>query len=100
MIYNWDATDGGEIIGTGAEVQFEPPDTRLEPYPVRVSVTSDLTHISSFVKVIKIYTEVANDYDEDGDTDGSDLADFAANYDSEVDDLARFAEEFGMVACQ
>ena len=75
-----------------------PPGTRFDPYPVRVSVTSDLTHISSFVKVIKIYTEVANDYDEDGDIDGSDLAEFAEDF--EVDDLARFAEEFGMVACQ
>ena len=98
LIYNWDAPDGGEIIGTGAEVEFVPPGTRFAPYPVRVSVTSDLTHISSFVKVIKIYTEVANDDDEDDDIDGSDLADFAANF--EADNLARFAEEFGMVACQ
>ena len=100
LTYNWDAPDGGEIIGTGAEVEFVPPGTRFDPYPVRVSVTSDLTHISSFVKVIQIYTEVANDDDCDGDIDGSDLADFAVDYDSEVDDLARFAEEFGMVACQ
>jgi len=99
LTYNWDAPDGGEIIGTGAEVEFVPPGTRFDPYPVRVSVTSDLTHISSFVKVIQIYTEVAND-DGDDDIDGSDLADFAADYDSEVDDLARFAEEFGMVACR
>ena len=96
LIYNWDAPDGGDIMGTGAEVEFDPPGTRFEPYTVRVSVTSDLTHISSFVKTIKIYTEVAYDYDEDGDIDGSDLAKFAAD----PDDLARFAEEFGMVACQ
>ena len=98
LTYNWNAPDGGVIIGTGAEVEFVPQGTRFEPYPVRVSVTSDLTHISSFVKVIKIYTEVANDYDEDGDIDGSDLAKFAANF--EADNLNRFAEEFGMIACQ
>ena len=103
LTYNWDAPDGGEIIGTGAEVEFVPPEEPeppVKPYRVWVSVTSDATHISSFLKVIKIYTKVLNDHDHDRDIDGSDLADFAADYDSEVDDLARFAEEFGMVACQ
>ena len=103
LTYNWNAPDGGEIVGTGAEVEFVPPEEEGEEsksYRVTVSVTSDRTHISSFVKAIKIYTEVAYDHDEDDDIDGSDLADFAANYDSEVDDLAGFAEEFGMVACQ
>ena len=96
LIYRWFAPDGGDIIGTGAEVEFVPPATRFDPYRVRVFVTSDLTHISSPAKTIKIYTEVAYDYDEDGDIDGSDLAEFAAD----PDDLARFAEEFGMIACQ
>ena len=96
LTYHWDAPDGGNIIGTGAEVKFEPLGTGFDPCRVRVSVTSDLTHISSTTKTIKIYTEVVCDYDEDGDIDGSDLAKFAAD----PDDLARFAEEFGMVACQ
>ena len=99
LIYNWDAPDGGDIIGTGAEVEFVPPEEPEppdNPYRVTVSVTSDRTHISSFVKVIKIYTKVLKDYDFDEDIDGSDLAEFAAD----PDDLARFAEEFGMVACQ
>ena len=103
LTYNWAALDGGEIIGTGAEVEFVPPEESEppdNPYRVTVSVTSDRTHISSFVKVIKIYTKVLNDCDHDEDIDGIDLAEFAADYDIEVDDLARFAEEFGMVACQ
>ena len=100
MIYNWDAPDGGDINGTGAEVEFVPPEEPESPdklyYRVWVSVTSDVTHISSFVKVIKIYKKVLDDYDHDKDIDGSDLAKFAAD----PDDLAGFAEEFGMVACQ
>ena len=99
LVYNWDTPDGGDIIGTGSEVEFVPPGTRLEPYQVRGSVTSELTYISSALKTIKIYTEVAYDHDVDGDIDGSDLAEFAAIF-NEDNDLARFAEEFGMIACQ
>jgi|LGVE01.1.fsa_nt_gb hypothetical protein len=90
----------GKISETHSSICHRCKNQQYEPYRVWVSVTSDVTHISSFVKEIKIYTNVLKDYDHDGDIDGSDLADFAADYDGEVEDLARFAEEFGMVACQ
>lgn len=81
MIYNYDLPDGGDIVGTGPEVGFVPPESRYEPHQVNVFVTSDLTHIASNVESINIYTEAAHDYDGDDDIDGEDLAEFSGNFD-------------------
>jgi hypothetical protein len=98
LSYVWDAPDGGQVVGDSSEIEFDPVDTDINPYRVRVSVVSDMTHISSPVKTIKIFTEVVFDDEPDGDIDGSDLAIFAENLD--LSRLGRFADEFGLVACQ
>ncbi len=97
LSYYWNASDGGNVVGSGPEVEFIPPDQRIEPYYVQVSVTSGLTRISSSLKTIKIYTQVLYDYEPDEDIDGRDVS-VAAGLEST--DLRRLAEEFGMVACQ
>ena len=66
LTYNWDALDGGEIGGMGAQVQFAPPpEYRFCPYRVRVAVISELTHIGS-TKITEIYTRLPGDADENG----------------------------------
>lgn len=100
LTYTWQLPDGGTLVGTGANIEFIPPEIRVEPYRVHVAASSTVTQLSSFVKTLKIFTKVLYDLDGDDDIDGADLAEFAATYDDEVDDLARFAEEFGMIACE
>jgi hypothetical protein len=77
---------------------FTADETRVEPYRVTISAVSDKTHISSPVKELRIFTEVLFDSEPDGDIDGADIVDAAANFNGT--DTSRLAEEFGMVACQ
>jgi hypothetical protein len=79
-------------------VEFIPPEIRIEPYRVRVAAWSDVTNIASFTRTLNILTEVLHDYNGDGDIDGGDLYQFSNAFVAE--DLARFAMEFGLVACQ
>jgi hypothetical protein len=95
---NWDAPDGGEVTGDCSEAEFVATVTQIDPYHVTVSAVSDSTHISSPVRVMRIFTEVLYDSEPDGDIDGADVADAAASFNGT--DTSRLAEEFGMVACQ
>jgi hypothetical protein len=95
---NWHAPDGGEISGDCSQGEFSASETQIEPYHVTISAVSDKTHISSPVKVLRIFTEVLYDSEPDGDIDGADIAAAAANFNGT--DTSRLAEEFGMVACQ
>ncbi len=81
-------------------MEFIPPEIRVEPYRVRVAACSKATHICSFTRTLKIFTEVLYDLDGDDDIDGSDLAEFLVNVEVNSTTISRFAEEFGMVACQ
>ena len=66
LSYNWNALDGGEIIGQGSEVDFAPPENiQFCPYRVRVAVCSDLTHICS-ARIIGVYTRLPGDANGDG----------------------------------
>ena len=100
LTYIWQIPDGGTLVGTGSNMEFVPPEIRIEPYRVRVAVTSNLTQISSFTKTLKIYTQVLYDLNDDNDIDGSDLFDFISTEDMSPTTIARFAEEFGMIACE
>lgn len=115
LTYAWEALNGGTIIGSGANVHFDPPDTGPHPcpYEIRLTVTSSVSGLSSS-HYLDIFVHLAGDFDQDGDVDGSDLALFAADYgrtdceteptcegnfdgDDDVDgsDLSVFATRFG-----
>jgi hypothetical protein len=99
LMYTWQLPDGGTLNGSGAQVEFIPPQIRPEPYLVQVAVSSKTTHLSSFTKTLHIYTEVLYDFDDDDDVDGADLAAFIASVQIDETTVERFAKEFGMVAC-
>jgi hypothetical protein len=96
LTYLWEALDGGDIIGSGENVEFDPLDT--EPYacPDRVSVTiaSDLSSLSTS-ETINIYVSFEEDNDHDGDVDGSDLSLMAGSGSIDSSELASFAQNFG-----
>ena len=115
LTYSCEALDDGDIIGEGPHFVFDPPDTGPHPcpYEVKVTVTSDVTGLSTS-RIIYIYVTLTGDFGQDGDVDGSDLAMFAADFgrtdcgsgppcegdfddDGDVDgsDLAKFAVPFG-----
>jgi hypothetical protein len=96
LLYHYATPDGGIIIGDGAQVAFDPLTQKYEPYTLKIAVSSERTQMASFTHKLKIYTEVVNDFEPDGDIDGKDLAQF----DVATGNVARLAEEFGMVACQ
>jgi hypothetical protein len=99
LTYMWQLPDGGTIQGPDPFLEFIPPEIRVEPYTLRVAAWSeDLTHLSSFTKTLNIFTEVLYDYEPDGDIDGADLRQYVIA--GVFDDLERFAQEFGLVACQ
>ena len=100
LTYTWQLPDGGTLVGTGANMEFIPPEIRVEPYRVCVAASSNATRISSFTKTLKIFTKVLYDLDGDDDIDGADLAVFLVNVEVNSTTISRFAEEFGMVACQ
>ena len=100
LTYTWELPDGGILEGTGANMEFIPPEITIEPYRVRVDACSNATHICSFTRTLKIFTEVLYDLDDDDDIDGADLANFLDGVDINATTVARFAEEFGMIACE
>jgi YD repeat-containing protein len=67
LTYSWNALDGGEIIGTGAAVAFDPPDSGPHPCPyhVEVTVTSSASGFSKD-EIIEIYVRLAGDVDGNG----------------------------------
>ena len=100
LTYTWQFPDGGTLVGTGANMEFIPSEIRVEPYTVRVAASSNATRISSFTKTLKIFTEVLYDLDGDDDIDGADLAEFLVSGEVNATTISRFADEFGMIACQ
>lgn len=68
-------------------------------YRVQVAVSSKTTHVSSFTKTLYIFTQVLYDLDGDDDIDGADLGAFIKSGLVNATTVARFAKEFGMVAC-
>ena len=98
LTYVWEALDGGDIIGSGENVAFDPPDAGPHPLPyrVKVTVTSDLSGLSAS-ETINIYISLEGDNDYDGDVDGNDLA--AIIGDSNGLSLADFAANFGNSEC-
>jgi hypothetical protein len=67
LTYDWQALDGGTIIGSGESVEFEPPDTGPHPCPyhVEVTVTSDASGESTS-QTIDVYVRLAGDVNGDG----------------------------------
>ena len=117
LYYIWEPLDGGTIMGSGPDVQFDPPGPSsppvCNPYRIHIIVTSGATGLSTS-ETISIYVTLPGDFNKDGDVDGSDLAIFAADFgrtncdqgepcegdfnnDGDVDgsDLAIFASRFG-----
>lgn len=94
LTYYWNAPDGGSIIGSGPNVNFDPPDDGLHacPYRVQIGVQSDLTGLIA-IETIYITVTVAGDNDQDGDADGTDLFDFVDSYSGSS--LSDFAADFG-----
>ena len=70
LAYTWEALDGGEIVGEGADVQFDPPDNGPHPcpYEVELTVTSDESGLSTS-QTIDIYVKLAGDADGSGRVD-------------------------------
>ena len=95
LSYKWEGLYNDSIPGNGAEVTFNPPDVNhhLCPYPVKVTVTSDQSGLST-TESIYIYVHLAGDNDKDGDVDGKDISIMAG---SSSADLAALAEEFGRI---
>ena len=100
LIYTWQLPDGGTLVGTGENMEFIPTEIKVEPYIVRVAASSNATHISSYAKTLKIFTEVLYDLNGDDDIDGDDLVEFINSAEVNATTISRFAEEFGMIACE
>ena len=66
VIYTWEALDGGTIIGSGASVVFDPPDSGPHPCPyhVKVTITSSTSGLSTS-QTIGIYVKLAGDVNGD-----------------------------------
>lgn len=97
LYYNWNILEGCNLIGFGPQVKIECLDVDAEPYQVNVPVESETSHIASKEKTIRIFTQVTYDADSDDDIDGADLRQYVNA--GLFDDLARFAQEFGLIAC-
>jgi hypothetical protein len=67
LTYEWEALNGGLIIGAGESVEFEPPDTDPHacPYQVEVTITSDASGLS-LSQTIDIYVKLAGNVNGDG----------------------------------
>ena len=100
LSFSWQLPDGGLMFGDGANMEFIPEENKIEPYRVRVAASSTSTHISSFSKLLYIFTEVLYDFNIDKDIDGVDVLSFASNEEINETTVCRLAKEFGMVACE
>lgn len=119
LTYQWQALDGGTIIGTGQSVAFDPPGESIypacDPYRIKLTVTSSVSGLSA-EEVISIYVKLAGDVDGDGYVTVKDKGmvrnDFGASGDpgwisSDVDcdgvvsvkDKVIIRNEFGMTGC-
>ena len=68
LTYNWAPLAGGTIIGSGAEVAFDPPGPSIypcKPYGVKVTVTSSVSGLSTS-QTIGITVKLAGDANGDG----------------------------------
>jgi len=95
LTYAWEALDGGDIIGSDENVEFDPPDTGpiVCPYRVNVTVMSDESGLQDS-ETIEIHVSLNGDNDYDSDVDGTDLFIMAGgSFDSS--ELAAFADGFG-----
>jgi len=67
LTYGWQPLDGGDILGSGAEVEFDPPDVDPQPcsYRVKVTVTSGATGLFA-EETVSINVKRAGDVDGNG----------------------------------
>ena len=69
LFYTWEILNGdaGVIIGSGADVVFDPPDNGPHPhiYQLKVTVTSDASDLAPS-RIIDIYVKLAGDANCDG----------------------------------
>lgn len=69
LTFNWQALDGGTIIGTGESVQFKPPGASVyptcAPYRVKLTVTSSSSGLST-EEIINVFVKLAGDADGNG----------------------------------
>ena len=67
LVYNYFTLDGGTILGTGANVAFDPPDAgpHPRPYRVMVNVMSTVSGLSS-ARTIGITVKLTGDVDGNG----------------------------------
>lgn len=66
LTYEWEALNGGLIIGAGESVEFEPPDADPHacPYQVELTITSDASGLS-LSQTIDIYVKLAGNVNGD-----------------------------------
>ena len=67
LSYAWEALNGGSIIGLGASVLFDPPDTDPHPcpYQIKVTITSSVLGLA-VSRTLDIYVHLAGDANADG----------------------------------
>ena len=67
LTYYWQALDGGNIIGSGSSVFFDPPDTgpHVCPYRVKVTITSSVSGLTDDA-TIGIFVKLTGDVDGNG----------------------------------
>jgi len=67
LTYDWQALNGGVIIGSGESVEFDPPNSGPHPcpYQVEVTVTSDASALSTS-QTLDISVKLAGDVNGDG----------------------------------
>jgi len=67
LTYAWEAINGGEVVGIGSSVVFDPPNAGPHacPYKVKVTVLSNKSGLY-ISRIINIYVKLAGDVDGNG----------------------------------
>ena len=67
LSYVWTALNGGTVLGSGASVNFDPPDNGPHacPYNVRVQVTSSVSGLTT-TQIVPIRVKLKGDVDANG----------------------------------
>ena len=67
LSYAWTALNGGSVIGGGANVDFDPPDSGVHPCPynVQVAVTSSVSGLTT-TEIVPIRVKLKGDVDCNG----------------------------------
>ena len=74
LTYAWEAINGGEVVGTGSSVVFDPPNAGPHACPYQVKVTVLCSKSGLYIsRTINIYVKLAGDVTGDGNVNALDL---------------------------